>query len=538
MMFARYSYHIKSSRFIERNSRGSRGVLHPHPSLQQIETMRKLLKIISAMVKRISIDMVRNISLATRNEETMHSNHFSTYGATFGIERACMWVPPCAPVCLAQHLIVARADNSVLPLRERNKSDRLVLRLFNLVSNHRGRHVTLLRVLCGMAALLYCTTMVPMSAQIINPGGGGSGTTTNALTGAASGGAAPGTTFNGSAVVTFDAHTFGAAPIASPVFTGMMTLAPGVLPTGITISALPSTGNTTLEQYYVTDACSIVDATVGGCSGGSAYPHAVEWTGSAPWKTALPVQPVALGGTGLTTLTPHAVQIGEGTSTPNQMAVCGTGVPVVGVTGADPICSASGALGTGAFAAAYSLPTQAADTVLQNASGSTAAPTAVAMPTCTTGADLYNTSTHTWSCVSTGGGGGLYLGGNCPGTISGAGTWGVLNMGGVPTSGSCSNAWTANTELTVTHACTLQNLYFSSAINGTSGSDLVITAWTGAAGSYSPSASALTCTAGSGATCSDTTHTVLLTAGQHVTVKIATVAGSATGNFSVGMECD
>jgi len=31
------------------------------------------------------------------------------------------------------------------------------------------------------------------------------------------------------------------------------------------------------------------------------------------------------------------------------MAVCGTGVPVVGVTGADPICSASGALGTNAF---------------------------------------------------------------------------------------------------------------------------------------------------------------------------------------------
>lgn len=46
---------------------------------------------------------------------------------------------------------------------------------------------------------------------------------------------------------------------------------------------------------------------------------------------------------------------------------------------------------------------QAADTVAMNATGGSAAPTAVAMPTCTTGADLYNTSTHTWSCVSTGG---------------------------------------------------------------------------------------------------------------------------------------
>ncbi len=48
----------------------------------------------------------------------------------------------------------------------------------------------------------------------------------------------------------------------------------------------------------------------------------------------------------------------------------------------------------------------AADTVIMNATGSTAAPTAVTMPTCTTGAVLYNTSTHAWSCVSTGGGGG------------------------------------------------------------------------------------------------------------------------------------
>lgn len=52
-----------------------------------------------------------------------------------------------------------------------------------------------------------------------------------------------------------------------------------------------------------------------------------------------------------------------------------------------------------------SLATQAADTVVQNATGGSATPTAVAMPTCTTGADLYNTSTHSWSCVSTGGGG-------------------------------------------------------------------------------------------------------------------------------------
>ena len=43
----------------------------------------------------------------------------------------------------------------------------------------------------------------------------GGGTTTNALTAAATGGAAPGSTFNGSAAVTFDYHSFGAAALAA-----------------------------------------------------------------------------------------------------------------------------------------------------------------------------------------------------------------------------------------------------------------------------------------------------------------------------------
>jgi hypothetical protein len=51
------------------------------------------------------------------------------------------------------------------------------------------------------------------------------------------------------------------------------------------------------------------------------------------------------------------------------------------------------------------LASQAANTLLMNATGGSAVPNAVAMPTCTTGADLYNTATHTWSCVSTSGGG-------------------------------------------------------------------------------------------------------------------------------------
>jgi hypothetical protein len=76
------------------------------------------------------------------------------------------------------------------------------------------------------------------------------------------------------------------------------------------------------------------------------------------------------------------------------IAVGATNTVLNGNTGADPTW---GALPLGAVA------TQAANTVVMNATAGTAAPTAVAMPTCTTGADLYNTSTNSWSCVSTGG---------------------------------------------------------------------------------------------------------------------------------------
>jgi len=55
---------------------------------------------------------------------------------------------------------------------------------------------------------------------------------------------------------------------------------------------------------------------------------------------------------------------------------------------------------TCATVALTDIAAQAADTVVINATGGSAAPTAVSMPICTSGADLYNTSTHTWSCVA------------------------------------------------------------------------------------------------------------------------------------------
>ena len=72
-----------------------------------------------------------------------------------------------------------------------------------------------------------------------------------------------------------------------------------------------------------------------------------------------------------------------------------------------PVLS-GGALGTpssGTLTNATGLPlagivAQAADTVVMNATAGSAAPTAVAMPTCTTGASRYNTTSHSWECVS------------------------------------------------------------------------------------------------------------------------------------------
>lgn len=73
------------------------------------------------------------------------------------------------------------------------------------------------------------------------------------------------------------------------------------------------------------------------------------------------------------------------------------------------------------------LASQAADTVVMNATGGSAAPTAVAMPTCTTGAVLYSTATHAWTCVSVGGTAllrslnGPGIAAKCQGGVAGAG---------------------------------------------------------------------------------------------------------------------
>lgn len=67
--------------------------------------------------------------------------------------------------------------------------------------------------------------------------------------------------------------------------------------------------------------------------------------------------PVSSGGTGLTTLTAHSIQIGNTTSTPTQLTVGATGTVLIGNTGADPSFSANPTITSVTFGAGQALST-------------------------------------------------------------------------------------------------------------------------------------------------------------------------------------
>jgi hypothetical protein len=87
---------------------------------------------------------------------------------------------------------------------------------------------------------------------------------------------------------TLDNNTLPAS-LTTLTASGLSTLKE-VLPTGVTVAALPGSGNTNYEQFWVTDPTSLVDCTVGSSSG---FAHACMWNGLA-WVTALPVYPETL----------------------------------------------------------------------------------------------------------------------------------------------------------------------------------------------------------------------------------------------------
>jgi len=129
-----------------------------------------------------------------------------------------------------------------------------------------------------------------------------------------------------------------------------------------------------------------------------------------------------------------------------------------------------------------------------------------------------------------------YFGG-CAGTAVSNGTTSLVNLGGVPNNGSCTQALTDYSGPLVTHACSLKNLQASSSANGVNASDGAVTVRLGSAGGMSFANTAITCTMGTGKNCSDTTHTVSATVGQQFSVQIVTQASSTLANLYVTLEC-
>lgn len=95
----------------------------------------------------------------------------------------------------------------------------------------------------------------------------------------------------------------------------------------------------TAHALYVGNGTSAPTALAVGTTGQAL----VATTGADP---AFGTLPVAGGGTGLTTLTAHALYVGNGTSTPIALAVGTTGQVLTGNTGADPAWAAPATSGT------------------------------------------------------------------------------------------------------------------------------------------------------------------------------------------------
>jgi hypothetical protein len=121
--------------------------------------------------------------------------------------------------------------------------------------------------------------------------------------------------------------------------------------------------------------------------------------------------------------------------------------------------------------------------------------------------------------------------GTCGGVAGALATIGVVNLGLTPASGACgTNALQLN-GVPISHTCTLANLQVLSSAVGVNASD-------GAAViQLNAGATALTCTIGTGTSCSDTTHTVSATAGQQLWIKISTQAATTLANLAVSVDC-
>ena len=190
-----------------------------------------------------------------------------------------------------------------------------------------------------------------------------------------------------------------------PIVIGSTSIASGSTTTSISGLTLVAPALGTPTALVLTNATALPAAQV--LSGSLANGMAATTQSQADGSTKLAT--TAYVDTGLATK-----GVGTVTSVATTSPITGgtiTGTGTIGCAGC--VTSSSPGAGVAHFAgstqavtssavALTDMATQAADTVVQNATGGTASPTAVAMPTCTSGADLYNTTTHAWSCVTAG----------------------------------------------------------------------------------------------------------------------------------------
>jgi len=272
------------------------------------------------------------------------------------------------------------------------------------------------------------------NATASSGGGGSGGTTTHTLTGNSSGGAAPGTTFNGSAGVTFDYHTFGAAALSAAntfgAFLQDLSASTVKVPTAgsFTASASSMIGydstNANLHAWNGVDSLvALLAASISPTNN-----DCVKWTVAAGKYTLNTAGAACGSGGGTTTNSLTINSSGSGGASPQTF------------NGSSPITISYNTVGAAPASgiALSALATQAADTTVMNATGGSASPTAVAMPTSGTNgcagasnALIYNTTTHAYGCN----------------TISGSGTVNSGTSGHYAYYASSTNAVSNNSNL-------------------------------------------------------------------------------------------
>jgi hypothetical protein len=132
-----------------------------------------------------------------------------------------------------------------------------------------------------------------------------------------------------------------------------------------------------------------------------------------------------------------------------------------------------------------------------------------------------------------------------PGVLPGGSTlaidWGIVVAANAPyggTDGGCSASPQPGTGMPVARTCVVQNLQVTSTAGGKDATDAVVSLNVGG------SATGITCTLGTGTSCSDTTHTALATnsgslpaTGQLIQVQIVTESSTTVAGITASMNC-